>query len=342
MVTLLSNKGQDSIKDRISAMIDAHSAHHTKAFCLNRPFGTADALPEKRFDRLERRFTTILTLSGLAIVILLFVIFLSLLLYSMPAIKTFGISFLVGRTWDAAASQFGALPFLVGTLLTSFLALLISIPFSVSISIFLGELFREGAFSAFLKSSIEVLAGIPSVIYGLWGLFVLMPVVRYMEVKIGVPPYGVGIFTSSLILAIMVIPFSASIGREVISLVPADLKEAAYSLGATKYEVIKRIIIPYARSGMIAGILLALGRAIGETMAVTMLIGNSNFIPQSLFSPANTIASVIANEFAEATGITAASLIYVGLILFIVTTILNIAGNWIIKKIGIEASREVG
>ncbi|HBE44147.1 MAG TPA: phosphate ABC transporter permease subunit PstC [Deltaproteobacteria bacterium] len=323
-------------------MIDNHSAHDTKVLCLNRPFGVADTLPEKRFDKLEKRFATILTLSGLVVVILLLAIFLSLLLYSMPAIKTFGIAFFMGRTWDAAASQFGALPFLVGTLLTSFLALLISIPFSMSISIFLGEYFREGAFSTFLKSSIEVLAGIPSVIYGLWGLFVLMPVVRYMEVKMGVPPYGVGIFTSSLILAVMIIPFSASIGREVISLVPADLKEAAYSLGATKYEVIKRIIIPYARSGMIAGILLALGRAIGETMAVTMLIGNSNFIPQSIFSPANTMASVIANEFAEATGITAASLIYVGLILFIVTTIVNIVGNWIIKKIGIEASREIG
>lgn len=323
-------------------MIDSHLAHHTKILRLNRSFGIANVLPEKRFDRLERRFTAILTLSGLIIVILLLAIFLSLLLNSMPAIKTFGISFFLGKTWDVAASQFGALPFLVGTLLTSFLALFISIPFSMSISIFLGEYFREGAFSTFLKSSIEVLAGIPSVIYGLWGLFVLMPVVRYMEVRMGVPPHGVGIFTSSLILAVMIIPFSASIGREVISLVPGDLKEAAYSLGATKYEVIKNIIIPYARSGMIAGILLALGRAIGETMAVTMLIGNSNFIPQSIFSPANTMASVIANEFAEATGITAASLIYVGLILFIVTTIVNIAGNYIIKKIGIEASREIG
>lgn len=323
-------------------MIDSHLAHHTKILRLNRSFGIANVLPEKRFDRLERRFTAILTLSGLIIVILLLAIFLSLLLNSMPAIKTFGISFFLGRTWDAAAYQFGALPFLVGTLVTSFLALLISIPFSMSISIFLGEYFREGVFSTFLKSSIEVLAGIPSVIYGLWGLFVLMPVVRYMEARMGVPPHGVGIFTSSLILAVMIIPFSASIGREVISLVPGDLKEAAYSLGATKYEVIKNIIIPYARSGMIAGILLALGRAIGETMAVTMLIGNSNFIPQSIFSPANTMASVIANEFAEATGITAASLIYVGLILFIVTTIVNIAGNYIIKKIGIEASREIG
>jgi phosphate transport system permease protein len=139
----------------------------------------------------------------------------------------------------------------------------------------------------------------------------------------------------------MIIPFSASIGREVITLVPADLKEAAYSLGATRFEVIKNIIIPYARSGIIAGILLSLGRAIGETMAVTMLIGNSNSIPTSIFSPSNTMASVIANEFAEATGITAASLIYVGLVLFLVTTIVNIIGNYVIKKVALEASKEV-
>jgi phosphate transport system permease protein len=139
----------------------------------------------------------------------------------------------------------------------------------------------------------------------------------------------------------MIIPFSASIGREVVTLVPADLKEAAYSLGATRFEVIKNIIIPYARSGIIAGILLSLGRAIGETMAVTMLIGNSNFIPTSIFSPANTMASVIANEFAEATGITAASLIYVGLVLFLVTTIVNVIGTYVIKKVALEASREV-
>lgn len=158
---------------------------------------------------------------------------------------------------------------------------------------------------------------------------------------IGVAPQGVGIVTSSLILAIMIIPFSASIGREVITLVPGDLKEAAYSLGATRFEVVRNIVVPYARSGIIAGILLALGRAIGETMAVTMLIGNSNYIPTSIFSPANTMASVIANEFAEATGLTAASLIYMALVLFLVTMIVNIAGTWVIQKFSVESSREV-
>jgi len=289
----------------------------------------------------EKIFNGALYFTAVLVVVLLVVICLTLLIASVPSIKTFGLSFFIGKTWDAASEKFGALPFLVGTLLTSFLGLLISIPFSIAISIFLGEYFKEGAVSAFLRSSVEVLAGIPSVIYGLWGLFLLMPLVRMVEMKIGVTPHGVGILTASLILAVMVIPFSASIGREVVTLVPSDLKEAAYSLGSTRFEVIKNIIIPYARSGIFAGILLALGRAIGETMAVTMLIGNSNFLPTGIFSPANTMASVIANEFAEATGISASSLIYIGLVLFLVTTIVNIIGTYVIKKISLEASKEV-
>ncbi len=294
------------------------------------------------FDRSEKRFTRILVLSGVFIVILLAAILLTLLISAYPAIRKFGVAFFTGTTWDATTETFGVLPFLVGTLLTSFLALFISIPFSISISLFLGEYFKEGGISTFLRSAVEVLAGIPSVIYGLWGVFLLMPIVRAAEMKLGVPPHGVGILTSSLILAIMIIPFSASLGREVISLVPSDLKEAAYSLGATRFEVMKHIVIPYARSGIIAGILLAFGRAIGETMAVTMLIGNSNFLPKSIFSPANTMASAIANEFSEATGMVSASLIYVALVLFLVTMLVNIIGTYIIHKVGIEASKEVG
>ncbi len=289
----------------------------------------------------ETIFNRTLYLSALMIVVLLLAIFFTLLIASTPAIRTFGAGFFISNTWDASAEKFGALPFLVGTLVTSFLSIILSTPFSISISIFLGEYFKEGLVSTFLRSSIEVLAGIPSVIYGLWGLFLLMPIVRIIEMKLGVPPHGVGILTSSLILAIMIIPFSASIGREVITLVPSDLKEAAYSLGATRFEVIKNVIVPYARSGIMAGILLALGRAIGETMAVTMLIGNSNFIPRSLFSPANTMASVIANSFSEATGITASSLIYIGLVLFLVTTAVNIVGTYVIKRVSLEASKEV-
>jgi len=292
-------------------------------------------------DRSEKVFQGVLAFSAIIIVVLLLAVFLTLAVSSLPSVKVFGFKFFFGNTWDVSAEKFGALPFLVGTLLTSFLSLLISIPFSISISIFLGEYFKEGPISTFLRSSIEVLAGIPSVIYGLWGLFLLVPLVRSLENIFGVTPHGVGILSSALILAIMIIPFSASIGREVVTLVPSDLKEAAYSLGATRFEVIKNIILPYARSGIFAGILLALGRAIGETMAVTMLIGNSNFLPTGIFSPANTMASVIANEFAEATGITASSLIYIGLVLFLVTTIVNIGGIYVIRKISLAASKEV-
>jgi phosphate transport system permease protein len=184
---------------------------------------------------------------------------------------------------------------------------------------------------------IELLAGVPSVIYGFCGLFLLAPLIRNLEIKLGVPPYGVGILTASLVLSIMIIPYSASIGREVIGLVPSDLKEAALSLGATRFEVIRKVILPYAGSGIVAGILLSLGRALGETMAVTMVIGNSNFIPKSIFSPANTLASVIANEFTEATGsLYLASLIKLGLVLFIVTTIINLIGKLIIRRMGVE------
>jgi len=322
-------------------MEDACAIKRTMVQKANRNVQTKGISMKNTVDKSERRFNNVLLISALFIVALLLAILLTLLAASIPAIKTFGLTFFWGTTWDVAAEKFGALPFLLGTLITSFMAIFLCIPFSIAISIFLGEYYKEGAFPMFLRSSIEVLAGIPSVIYGLWGLFLLMPIVRTIEMQLGVTPHGVGILTSALILAIMIIPFSASIGREVVTLVPSDLKEAAYSLGATRFEVVKNIIIPYARSGIIAGILLSLGRAIGETMAVTMLIGNSNFIPTSIFSPANTMASVIANEFAEATGITAASLIYVGLVLFLVTTLVNIIGTYVIKKVALEASKEV-
>ncbi len=281
-------------------------------------------------------FLCILTFSGISIIILLLAILLSLVLASFPAIRNFGLYFLGTSTWDPVRNEFGALPFIIGTLLTSFLALIISIVFSLPISIFLGEYFTEGTKATFIKSMIELLAGVPSVIYGFWGLFVLAPLVRKLEIYLGVAPHGVGIFTAALVLAIMIIPYAASLGREVISLVPADLKEAGFSLGATRFEVIQKIILPYAGSGIVAGILLSLGRALGETMAVTMVIGNRNSIPTSIFSPANTLASVIANEFVEATeSLYLASLIKLALVLFLVTAVINILGKLVIRRMGV-------
>jgi phosphate transport system permease protein len=294
---------------------------------------TAILYQAKRINLKEKVFKRILTLSAIIVVVILLAIFFTLLINSMPSIKALGAKFFYDKTWDPVADEYGALPFLVGTLLTSFLALVISTPFSIAVAIFLGEYYKKGIVAEIFKNVIDLLAGIPSVIYGFWGLFVLVPIVRIIEMKLNLPPYGVGIFTSSVILAIMILPFSVSLSRQVISMVPADLKEAAYSLGATRFEVITKIIIPYAKSGLFAGLLLALGRALGETMAVTMLIGNTHQIPTGIFSPGNTMASVIANEFSEATGtIYTSALIEMGLFLFVVATIINILGKQVIKR----------
>lgn len=281
----------------------------------------------------EKAFKKTLTLSAIIVVVILIAIFFTLLINSLPTIKAFGANFFFDETWDPVADEYGALPFLIGTLLTSFLALIISTPFSIAIAIFLGEYYKKGIIAETFRNLIDLLAGIPSVIYGFWGLFVLVPIVRVIEMKLNVPPYGVGIFTASVILAIMILPFSVSLSRQVISMVPKELKEAAYSLGATRFEVITKIIIPYTRSGLFAGHLLALGRALGETMAVTMLIGNTPIIPTGIFSPGNTMASVIANEFSEATGeLYTSALIEMGLFLFVVATVINILGKQIIKR----------
>jgi phosphate transport system permease protein len=294
-----------------------------------------DELNIRKLNRREALFRGILYLSSILLTLLPLSVFIVLLLGSTTSIRMLHVKFLYGRTWDPVSGVFGALPFLVGTLLTSFLALAISLPFSLSISLFLGEYFKRKILSTFLNSSIELLAGIPSVIYGFWGLYVLIPLIRNAELKFHIVPYGVGILAASIVLAIMIIPYSASIGREVIRLVPQNLKEAAYSLGATRFEVIKRVVLPTARSGIAAGILLSLGRALGETMAVTMVIGNRNVVPKNIFEPGNTMASIIANEFTEAVDkLYLSSLIEIGLILFLISTIINVLGREIIKRLG--------
>lgn len=283
--------------------------------------------------RAESFFKRSLVVIGAFMVVLVMGILLTLIVESIPSIKHLGIKYLWGTTWDPVNNVYGAAPFLLGTLLTSFLALIISIPFSFAIAIYLGEYYPKGWLSNFLKNTVELIAAVPSVIYGFWGLLVLVPLVRALEMKIGVLPYGIGIFTASLILAIMIIPYAASLGREIIRLVPSPLKEAAYSLGATRYEVIKNVILPYTKSGLFAGILLSLGRALGETMAVTMVIGNTSLLPSSIFAPGNTMASVIANEFTEADhSVYLSALIELGLVLFLVTVVINMIGKRIIKQ----------
>jgi len=273
-----------------------------------------------------------------AILVLIIIgVLITLIQRSMPSIKSLGIGFLWGKVWDPVQNIYGAYPFLIGTLLTSFTALIISIPFSYAIAIYLGEYNQKGWLSDLLKNAIELIAAVPSIIYGFWGIFVLVPIVRSLEMKIGVLPFGVGIFTSSLVLAVMIIPYSASLGISLIRMVPSPLKEGAYALGATRFEVVRNVVLPFTRTGLFAGVLLSLGRALGETMAVTMLIGNTSAIGKSIkeifFGPSNTMASVIANEFNEADhDLYVSALIELGLVLFFVTVVVNLIGKRIISK----------
>ncbi len=277
-----------------------------------------------------------LSFSGIITIILLAAFFITLTVSSWPAIKANGIGFLWGRTWDPVKENFGMLPFLIGTLLTSFLALIISAPFSIAAAIFLGEYYSKGTIPSIFRNIIELLAAIPSVVYGFWGLFTLAPLIRPIEMKLHLPSSGLGILTASIVLAIMLIPYSVSLVRQVISMTPLQLKEAAYALGSTQTEVIWKVVLPYNISGISAGFLLSLGRALSETMAVTILIGNSSELPHNLFSASNTMASVIANEFTEAvSNVYSASLIEIGLLLFIVTMIINLIGRSIIKNVSL-------
>ena len=250
----------------------------------------------------------------------------------MSSIGRFGLNFWRTKTWDPVAGDFGALPFIWGTLYSSVLALLISTPVALGIAVFISELCP-----AWLKQPLvfltELLAAIPSIVYGLWGIFVMVPAVRQLELSIpgwlrqspffSGPPLGVGMLAAALILAIMVIPFTSSVAREVLKSVPVAQREGAYALGATRFEAI-RAALHYGRTGIIGAIMLGFGRALGETMAVTMVIGNNPQVTTSLFAPQYTMAAVIANEFTEAADqLYLAALVEIGLVLFIITLMVN-------------------
>ncbi len=273
----------------------------------------------------ERAFRALLVASTLVVALLVVGLFVTLSIGSVPSMGRFGLRFLVSTTWDPVREIFGAGAFIVGTLLTAFIALLVSLPFSMGVGILLGEYYNRGVLAQAISVSIDLLASIPSVVYGFWGVAVLVPLVRSIEMRAGVTPYGVGIFTSALVLAIMIVPYSASIGSEVIKLVPKEMKAAAYALGSTRYETVRNVVLAYARSGILAGVMLSLGRALGETMAVTMVIGNVSRLPATVFSPGNTLASVIASEFNEASGrLHQSSMIELALVLFLITTAINV------------------
>ena len=213
-------------------------------------------------------------------------------------------------------------------MLTSLLAMLFCLPLSLPVALFTGEYFRGRRIAKVIGTVIDLLAGIPSIVYGLWGFYVIRPVI----VDLGLSSQGFGILTASVVLAIMVIPYAASLSSEFISMVSRELKEGAYSLGGTRLDVIRRVVFPVAGSGIFASYVLALGRALGETMAVTMLIGNTNLIPTGLTATGNTMASVIANQFGEADGLKLSSLVAIGLLLFIITAVINLIGRLILRK----------
>ena len=282
-------------------------------------------------DEIAYSITLIAAVAILAIVGLIVV---ELWTHSLPTVKTFGFSFLTSTAWDPNSGKFGALPFIYGTCVTSFLALMIAVPLGIAASIFLAEM-APPKLSDFLTFLIELLAAVPSVIYGLIGIFILVPVIRdYL-----VPPltsvfgflpifqgdfYGLSFLSAGIVLSIMVVPFIISVSREVLLAVPTEQREAALALGATKWETTWQIVLPTASTGIIGSVFLALARALGETMAVTMVVGNTPKITASLLSPGYSIAAVIANEFAEASGdLYVSSLIFLGLVLFGLTIVIN-------------------
>ncbi len=294
---------------------------------------------------------------GFAVLVLgtLLAIMVSLLVTSLPSIRAFGFGFLLSDEWDPVRDQFGALVPIYGTLVSSLIAMLIALPISFGIAIFLTEM-SPAWLKRPLGTAIELLAAIPSIIYGMWGLFVFTPVFsRTVEPLLiavlgpipGVgalfqgPPMGIGMLTAGIILAIMVIPFISSVMRDVFELVPAVLKESAYGLGATTWEVVWKVVLPYTRTGVVGGVMLGLGRALGETMAVTFVIGNAQRLSPSLLAPGNSIASSLANEFAEAVGdLYTSSLIELGLILFLITTVVLAIAKLMLLRMGrLEGTR---
>lgn len=303
----------------------------------------------KHQNWLDVLFRSITQLSAFCVLALLAAIIGSLLLGSLPAIKAFGAHFLVSAEWDPVSETFGALVPIVGTLVTSCIALLIAIPASFGIALFLTELSPRWLRRP-LGTAIELLAGIPSIIYGMWGLFVFAPLFGdHIEPMItellgdqpiigplfSGPPMGIGVLTAGIILAIMVIPFIASVMRDVFETVPTMLKESARGLGATTWEVVWNVVIPYTRIGVVGGIMLGLGRALGETMAVTFVIGNAHELSASLLMPGNSISSALANEFNEAVGeLYTAALVELGLILFFITFVVLSLARLMLHHLG--------
>jgi phosphate transport system permease protein len=311
------------------------------------------AAPERTraLDRLrlsDTVFHNLTRAAAIGVLLLLSGVIISLISGSLPALREFGFGFLVTQSWNPVTDAYGALPAIYGTLITSFIAMLIAVPVGLMIAFFLTELCPQWLRRP-IGIAIELLAGIPSIIYGIWGLFMFAPFLQatlqpfLIKTFHGIPvfgalfagpPYGIGMLTAGLILAIMVLPFVTSISRDVFEAVPPVLKEAAYGLGCTTWEVVRYVVLPYTRVGVIGGVMLGLGRALGETMAVTFVIGNAHRISASLLAPGTTISATIANEFTEAVGdLYTSALISLGLILFVITFIVLAIARYMLLRL---------
>ncbi len=290
----------------------------------------------------DRGFIWLTRIFALAIAGTLLWIATQVIIAAWPAIQEFGLGFLAQSTWNPVKNEYGVLPQIYGTLVSSFLGLLIAVPIGVGTAVLLSENFLPGRVKLVLVFLVELLAAIPSVVYGVWGIFVLVPILtdlgKWLNTYFGwlpifsTPPTGPGMFPAGVILAIMTLPIITAISRDALIAVPASLRQASMGLGATRWETIFQILIPAAFSGIVSAVMLALGRAMGETMAVTMLIGNSNNISLSLFAPANTISSLLANQFSEANGLQVAALMYAALVLFVLTLIVNIMAEFLVIR----------
>ena len=322
------------------------------AALMSRTISDASLRKQYRLDQLFRHATRFFAFLVLA---LLAGILISLLVGSLSSIRTFGFGFFASAEWNPVTEQFGALVPIVGTLTTSAIALLIGIPVSFGIALFLTELSPKWLRRP-LGTAIELLAAIPSIIYGMWGLFVFAPVfashvqpilkstlgsVPIIGILFKGPPMGIGVLTAGIILAIMVIPFIASVTRDVFEIVPAVLKESAYALGSTTWEVVWHVVLPYTKVGVVGGIMLGLGRALGETMAVTFVIGNAHRLSASLMEPGNSIASALANEFTEAVGdLYLSALIELGLVLFFITFVVLALSKLLLLRLARREGRK--
>ena len=293
---------------------------------------------------LDLGFVWLTRLLAMAIAAVLLWIALEVAIEAMPAIQRYGLGFLTSTAWNPVKEEYGALPQIYGTIVTAFIALLLAVPIGVGTALVVSENFLPASVQTVVVFLIELLAAIPSVVYGLWGIFVLIPILtpigRVLHSSLGwlpifsTPPSGPGIFPAGIVLTIMILPIITAISRDALVSLPPDLRQAAYGLGATRWETIFRVLLPAATSGIVGATMLGLGRAMGETMAVTMIIGNSNRISPSILTTGNTIASLLANQFAEADGIQTAALMYAALVLFGLTLIVNVLAELVVRRVG--------